>query len=250
MDFLDESARVLVSAFSREFFGYGNHKAPIWFIGLEEGGGEDLKEVWARIATWDRLGRPALADAAVFHEGFGQDRWFLDRAPTQSTWRELIRSILKATNQPHDIESIRRYQISEFARSDSCVALLEALPMPNPSMNQEDWRYGAWSSIPFLRSRREYKAELLPLRIKKIQAMVNEYRPRLVAFYGLAYREDWSSVAGTHLEGSLPAIAEDSSGTSYALLPHPTARRRGGVDPWKSRKWLDLLSTALSSARP
>ena len=54
---LDES---LVLDFCEVFFGYGSFKAPIWLVGMEEGGGESAEEIQRRLQIWDQRGRQNL----------------------------------------------------------------------------------------------------------------------------------------------------------------------------------------------
>jgi hypothetical protein len=35
----------LLKDFAHKFYGYGSWRAPIWFIGMEEGGGKTFQEI-------------------------------------------------------------------------------------------------------------------------------------------------------------------------------------------------------------
>jgi hypothetical protein len=62
----------LLLDFMNAFYGYGNYKAPYWFIGMEEGGGDSFEEVTKRLSVWDRRGRRELEDAAEYFEEVGR----------------------------------------------------------------------------------------------------------------------------------------------------------------------------------
>ncbi len=50
--------------FMMHFAGYGNLAAPIWFIGMEEGGGADVAELQRRVDAWRTRGSRTLEDLA------------------------------------------------------------------------------------------------------------------------------------------------------------------------------------------
>lgn len=212
----------ILNAFMRNFFGYGNPHARVWFIGLEEGGGESEQEIADRLATWHRDGghRLQMEDLAEFHAGFGDDTRFVENASIQPTWNKIIRTLLVAEGVTPTKELIRQYQIERLGRSNGNAALLELLPLPNPSM--DDWDYATWSNLPELATRDTYKASLLEHRIASIKGLINEYQPEAVVFYGLKYQQYWQSIAGTAFpEGDCPRVVENAR--LYMLLPHPVS---------------------------
>ena len=38
-----------LESYIHNFYGYGNPRAPYWFIGMEEGGGEDIQNIERRV---------------------------------------------------------------------------------------------------------------------------------------------------------------------------------------------------------
>jgi len=58
----------LLADFMLRFYGYGSFSAPIWFVGMEEGGGADLAELTDRLTAWDQGGRSELEDVAQYHK--------------------------------------------------------------------------------------------------------------------------------------------------------------------------------------
>ena len=53
------------------FYGYGNwSKSKFWFIGIEEGGGNEFDSVNNRFLGWQTLGEKELVDKDQLHEYF------------------------------------------------------------------------------------------------------------------------------------------------------------------------------------
>jgi len=84
----------LVAAFSNDFLGYGANDAPVWFVGMEEGGGGSPGELARRFSAWAELERHPLQDIFEYHKAVGHsvDQWFVGERPKlQRTWTGLIR---------------------------------------------------------------------------------------------------------------------------------------------------------------
>jgi len=217
----------LLSEFIDGFYGYGNLEAKLWFVGMEEGGGTAEQEIEARLNSWNVRGGRLVEDVAEFHRSFGQPRWFEPKAPTQRTWRPMIQSILLAKDESCDIESIREYQINKFARKGGEVASLELMPLPSPSIREDNWMYGDWSDLPYLTTRNSYLKAVVPARIKRFKALIEEHKPQAVVFYGAGYQRHWEAISGCDFGSEcLPRRAQKKS-TAFLLLPHPTARPSG-----------------------
>ena len=102
--------------------------------------------------------------------------------------------------------------------------LLELLPLPSPGLKH--WSYGQYadcSRFPFLETRRKYKKHLAESRAMTIGSKIQEYKPKLVAFYGNTYRKWWGLIANGPVSPPDNFIA--SSPTSFVLLAHPNARK-------------------------
>lgn len=216
----------LIADFAASFFGYGNLDAPLWFIGMEEGGGATEDNVKSRLAAWNNFGRPIVTDAAAMHFAIGESRLFQPGAPTQATWRGLIKLTLAAKNLPASTEDIREYQISRFARSNGDMASLELLPLPSPSLRA--WNYPQWSSLPVLATREKYKEHYLPLRIQTLKGLIESKKPRIVIFYGATYHSHWEAISEVKLAGESFPKTGCKGATRFLLMPHPSARIRQG----------------------
>ena len=212
-----------LSQYMDSFLGYGNTKARLWFVGMEEGGGGTVEEVAARLGAWSQRGRLVVDDVAEFHQAIGQQHWFKPGAPTQSTWRQLIRTTLLANELPVSLEAIRDYQVQRFARLGGDVASLELLPLPSTSTRTEHWRYSSWSKLKALESRDIYQQQFLPLRIARLQTLMTQERPSAVVFYGVTYQPHWEAISGASFGAGEFPRARVVDGTSYFVVPHPTA---------------------------
>lgn len=213
----------LLRDFMKCFFGYGSWDARLWFIGMEEGGGDSLEELVRRLKAWDRSNE--LMDIKAFHNeiNVGGKDWFGEHPPIQSTWGKLIRLALAAAGRDTDAEAVRRYQRDELGRRGGPVALIELLPLPSPSVNH--WLY-AEAAIPSIATRAGYRNEMLPRRMDAIVDRIAKHKPSAVIFYGMAYRACWEVIAGRTFEavkGERFLIAEDY-GRRFVLAPHPAAR--------------------------
>jgi hypothetical protein len=71
------------------FWGFGRYASQYWFIGMEEGGGNDIQEVSKRLTIWEQLGSPELIDNYEYHlgiSGYEYERYFEGDVKLQSTW--------------------------------------------------------------------------------------------------------------------------------------------------------------------
>ncbi len=205
----------------RRFFGYGSWDAKLWFVGMEEGGGESMDEIERRLKSWDR--RDDLADLAQYQAAIGEMRWCSNRATIQRTWGKLIHIALTAKGQPADTESVRRYQRDRFGRHGGDEAVIELLPLPSPSTSE--WLYQS-SGIPTLASRKRYQDSIQPMRISAIRERIAKHRPEAVIFYGIGYKAQWEAIARmkfVSVPGSRFATSA-GGGTAFVLSPHPVAK--------------------------
>lgn len=207
-------------AFIRTFFGYGSWSAPLWFVGMEEGGGRDLVEIAQRLDLWSG---GELEDLRRFSNALEGKRWFDDQPPIQSTWAGLAAVALCAEGRSAGRESIRRYQRDELATVAGRTALIELLPLPSPSTSH--WIYEA-CGLSELSTRAIYRHQFADLRAEEIQKRIDLHGPRVVMFYGLAYRKYWESIAGSTFTSDQTTFVEFCRrGSSLLVLaPHPVAR--------------------------
>lgn len=217
----------VLNAFMSGFFGYGSPDASVWFVGMEEGGGDRFSEIERRLSCWNQRGQRQFEDLRDFHEAIGEHRWFAERR-LQPTWSHLIRVYLSATLQSTDEDVVRNYQVDKLGREHGDTSLLELFPLPSPST--ADWRYATWSSLPVLASRQCYQKTLCLPRIRGLKLLLTEHQPKAVVFYGTSYRDLWKQLIPTggstqHFDvaGSTIDVTEHAR-TVYAICAHPAAR--------------------------
>ncbi len=225
----------LVEEFVHGLFGYGNLDARLWFVGMEEGGGDLFNGVAAHLEMWAKLGKGTTLD--IRESGQHPDRrehakWFIEHPNIQKTWSPLIRLLLAYRGEEPTMEAVRTYQRDELARADGNECLLELLPLPSPSTN--DWHYPGWSSLSWLRSRQAYRNYLLPRRVQRLRSLVNEHQPEAVIFYSKSYIDFCCAVAGCEADDfrevglprkegeTLTSYICDIGPTTFAVTYHPT----------------------------
>ena len=217
MALLDDDA---VTTFIETFYGYGNWSAPVWFVGMEEGGGGTPEEIAKRIAAWAQRGRNELEDLVEYHHAIGVTRHF----GGQSTWAKLIRILCAIRGETPTQDDVRRVQADRFGRRNGDTALLELLPLPSRRMNQ--WMHAQLTTIPYLATREAYAAQVRPARVHRLRERLEAYRPRFVIFYGAAYLSWWSEIAGVALviDSNAGFAIAAREGTTFGVTKHPAAR--------------------------
>ena len=97
----------LLQQYAATFYGYGAYTAPYWFIGMEEGGGNDPEQTIRRIEAWQQRGADELEDLA---ERNPTSRFFRQQPVAQPTWKQLIRLLLSSTARNPTLADIKLYQ--------------------------------------------------------------------------------------------------------------------------------------------
>lgn len=184
------------------FYGYGSWQATMWFIALEEGGGDTPEEVAEKsnyfYGTQTPTAQPALCDVremyrhvSVSWDGpkanlFGDlyDFRFGDNALLHGVWKNLI--AFEHGYRHKDVPELLDYQKNLFAspslRNESLIRLY---PLPSP--HNHAWYY-SWLNMPqldFLKRRELYQEHVYQTRIQTILSNINTYRPEVVLMYGM-----------------------------------------------------------------
>ena len=124
----------LLTDFSDKFLGYGNIKAPVWFIGMEPGSPDDIVLLENFFKVWLDRKKPAVDDVKKSHLQIGKQhytKFFEDPVKYESTWGGLIK-ILFASQGKKDFnkEEVKIYQKEKLGRLDSDHCLLELFALP------------------------------------------------------------------------------------------------------------------------
>jgi hypothetical protein len=205
----------------RSFVGFGSPEARTWFVGLEQGGGEDLLELERRLAAWSSLGAGAFADLPEYCQRMGESRWHGDSPRIQPTLGKLVRIALASEGIEATPDVVRRYQASRFACANGQTVIAELMPLP--SRNVSEWIYSA-TGLPALASRDSYVREYRPLRIRLLREAVRMLAPRRVVFLGVSEFDTWAEVAAAKFDqGPGGAFWGASGPTGFVIARHPTS---------------------------
>lgn len=215
----------LFHRFVTEFFGYGDLSAPLWFVGMEEGGETSLGHLLRTLENWKAEGCSPTIN--IVREGEPSIWFSSERPPIQRTWRQIIRSTLiacGATLAETDAEAVRRYQRDFLGRPNTKICLLELMPLP--SRNLAIWPYSDMIQIDYMQSRSAYMDELLPARIATLRHLIEKHKPKAVIFYGASYLSHWKAIAGADVEwtqGQSFGVSCVSGEMPFFSVKHPTA---------------------------
>lgn len=228
-----------IDEFASGFFGYGDLEAPLWFIGMEEGGGNSAVEVTNRIHAWQKRGRMPLEDVADYHDAFMEDGY---RSITkQNTWSALSRIQLAYASGSTSAGAVRHHWQNQLGRRGSATCILELNPLPSPSITT--WKYPEFTDAHFLENRIAYNARYRANRIASIKDMLLEASPQAVVFYGKKYEEFWAQIACLTFETDQLHSHAANGGTTFISMHHPNARVVG-----KTHEYLENLGSMLRSA--
>jgi hypothetical protein len=203
------------------FFGYGRLKADYWFIGLEEGGGEDVDELCRRLNAWKKMRMKRVVDRVKFHKLI--DSKFGQRKPQriQATWGKAIRLFL-ATKQESAVtrNRVRKFQYEEFGRSHGDTLMLDLMPLPNRNLGK--LKYGPIDGMPELQHRKDYEDIWRSHRTSELKRLVANYNPKCVVFLSQARKQAniWHEIAGTDVDMVNSTISRHRD-TSFVVVPHP-----------------------------
>lgn len=217
------------------FLGYGNPRAPVVFVGMEEGLTETPDyPLLAQLKDRAKL-EPLvdLRDSRVHPDKYLRG----SRPPIQRTWGVLIRVMLALEkNLAPSNDQIRFYQRDKLGDVRGDSALLELLPLPSRSML--NWApYDEY--FPEFRTRDAYRAIMTKRRISALEAHL-VYGPKLVVAYGSGYWPEYRAIFPSIKTWTTSgAFKHGRSGkNTVILMPHPVARTMNGQ--------LTVLSTLIA----
>lgn len=212
----------ILADYCATFVGYGQWKAPVWFIGIEEAGGHNEFTLAKHFDTWHVRGRRDLEDAPAFYPNSGNHAWHGGCATLQPTWAQLIRMLLFAQNKPVSPRHLLDYQRSRLGAQDGETCLLELFPLPSPSV--ATWNYADWSELCWLRNREAYQHKMLDQRITLLRQRIDSHRPPVVVFYGDGQLKHWRRIMG---DGAYPRplpqklISHERDDVAFFVTKHP-----------------------------
>jgi hypothetical protein len=184
------------------FYGYGSWKAPIWFVGYEEGGGDVPEDVADRINYFHNA-HPTVTDGTLcnirelyrnvaLRIGGPKAHLFPNRyeyrfdnnAVLHGVWKNLISFEHGFREEP--LPDLLEYQKNSFASpSENREALIQLYPLPSP--HNHAWYY-SWLDLPqfpFLKDRALYQDHVYHNRIHTILNKISEHKPDVVLMYAM-----------------------------------------------------------------
>lgn len=212
----------LLQKFISTFYGSGSYSGEYWFVGMEEGGGNDLDQVTKRLGAWIELGETELVDIYDFHLLIDYPQYFRDPVKLQRTWMQQARIVLASKGLPSSTPDVRAYQRDVIGRRNNETCLLELLPLPSPSTNE--WYYAFWSELLFLKDRRTYRDYCVPWRAEHIRSRIKQRKPKFVVFMGQGYSDYWQLIVGRNLSNEGGFWTANSIGTTYVITKHPATQ--------------------------
>jgi hypothetical protein len=228
-----------IDEFASGFFGYGDLEAPLWFIGMEEGGGNSAGDVTNRIRIWQKRGCMPLEDVAQYHDSLLEDGF--GSITKQNTWSALSRIQLAYEKSATSGSAVRNQWQKNLGRWGSATCILELNPLPSPGIKK--WRYPEFTDLPFLANRVAYNARYRANRIASIKDMLAQSSPRAIIFYGKKYEAFWAQIADVTFEKELLHSRAVKGDTTFISMHHPNARVSG-----KTSEYLESLGSMLRGA--
>ena len=221
-----------LASYLKKTFGYGSFNGQYWFVGIEQRLRGNRRQVQAkfkeRLKVWDKRGRKELEDLRSYHEAIQENICDIK----SNTWRSLIRLMIHLEKREPTKENILEFQRSRLgARSkngDGDHCLVDLLPLPCNSGNEQDWPYRKHfqKRRHYINKHAQERAELLRTRLKE-----STVRPRLVLFYSKnkSFLPHWETIVGGKFSGSLSSkkpLIKKSGNTLFVVIAHPADRRR------------------------
>jgi hypothetical protein len=189
---------------ARRSYGYGEWKAPFWFIGPEQGkGSQESNDNQERLAAWIRMGRPEVCDCYLFHQEIHETRWHGKIPKLQATWKSLILLLLTYHGRSPTNDERRLYQSSQWGRSggETCVIELSGL---------------AARSLQEPIDRLQFRKERIEFIRKSIESA--NPKPKFVIMYGKSEEESWNQIVSQVMRKDEPVRI---GSTVFLFASHP-----------------------------
>jgi len=202
------------------FYGYGSWNARIWFVALEEAGGDLPEEAAQKFNYFYRVHQAGdmpstLCDMRALYKevSFTSEgpraglfttlhdyRFGSDRSVLHGLWKNLIAFAHGYRHEP--LPDLLTYQKESLALpSHEREALIDLYPLP---AHNHAWYY-SWLDLPprwgFLKTRTLYRDHLHVRRVQHILSRIREHKPHMVLMYGM---EDINTLK-KQIQGSFPA---------------------------------------------
>lgn len=183
-----------LQAYSTKFLGYGNPRAKLWFVGMEEAGASDALSLERRITLWKERGSCEYEDSVEFKQQLGDAKnFFGENNRIQRTLGFLIRCEIAAyEGRQASLVEVKRYQRQMWGRRNAQSAALELSALPQASL--KDWGIPVSMRLGHFESRRAYGEFISTVRVNALVNAIEKYKPAVVICYGASYKEYWNTL--------------------------------------------------------
>jgi hypothetical protein len=218
------------------FLGYGRLDAPVWFLGMEEGGGGEERLLIQ--CTFDQV-----EDLYEAHKKLGIRHHHEGKRLLQRTWNPMCEFMLRVEGNPSPTTEDRRtYQAENLGRSHGNSLLLELLPIPKPNMAAWDYPL-TFPEYPDVES---YRSVLIPQRIDLISQLVRLHQPKVIVAYGKEYWPHYRQIINDAAFTEHNGFPTASQGDTLMILTHFLSRKemngRHEALARTAQDWLERLT--------
>ena len=203
------------------FWGYGSLKAPVWFVGMEEGLGSttDTEELEIRFRVADKKMTVDMRGDMV--HVIDHMKWFRENSPIQATWKYPIALYLYLKNKrvpsKKEIREHQRLILGDTIQKESTA--IELMSLPSQKAHESTWLYKNYG-LQSLDSRKEYLATYKPKRVQALKHLIERYSPKLIIFYSVGYLPEWTEIIGKKPEEVTKQMYFTKRGkTTFCVLP-------------------------------
>jgi hypothetical protein len=204
------------------FVGFGSPTAALWFVGLEQGGGESLAELERRLTTWEHLNKETFADLRDYCLRLGELRWHGESPPHPADPRQARPTRARGRGDFADdrcgsqlpgtsvwpLERRNRHCRTDASAESQCLAL-----------DLFSAHRCAWAPYP-----RGVLAGISPQAPSAPSGRHPSSSAPRVVFLGLSEAQTWAEIADApYTQGPEGVQWTRSGSTRFAILKHPTA---------------------------
>ncbi len=160
-----------------QFIGYGNLRAPVWFLGMEERGlgTERLRQ---------RLNFSPVEDLDRAQRLLGIRQHHMPPVRLEAHWSTMAKIMLMLTHLAPTPSNLRVYQAAQLGRTGGDTLLVQFWPLPTPNMIE--WPYAGM--FEQFHTRDDYRRHVKPLRVELLRNLIATEKPPVVICYG---KDDW-----------------------------------------------------------
>jgi len=196
------------------WLGYGNMAAPVWFIGMEEGGAE----IWRhnKMTLEDSLNTRSKYGLAMDFRTVWEDYYqipletFVQRRGSLTTWHFMAVFLLSLQGAQPTTQAIRDYvfESKHLGHANADHFMAELLPLPRVSHDSMRGYDTIWSSV------KEYKNEVVPQRFELIsRTIISNPCVKLL----VSYDKSFTAEALSYYPSELIKEWRDGRGKTYVL---------------------------------